>query len=139
MSFSFYNTTYNSNYVDVRNCYQELGEEFCKHYYSLYDNNTRGLYDIFTDKPCITFADEKFGSINDLLNRFQNNRIWGFTHHEIKGNSQPIGNDGLLININGIVSINNEFFKYKFNETLTLCRGDNGNFYINNLVFRFLD
>jgi len=139
MSFSFYNMNTTHHGTDVTNNYQELGEEFCKHYYTIYDNNFRDLGHLFGDNPRITFMDSRYGHYGNLLSDIYAKGIWDFTHHEINGNSQPIGQYGLLVNITGTLSVNQESARYHFTETVILEQGTNGNWHIHNLIFKVLD
>ena len=143
MSFSFYNTSSNNafsnNQNDVRNNYEKLGEEFCKYYYSMFDQNFPGLSSIYIQNPCITFQDDKFASFEEFNRRMHNEGIWSFTHHEIKGNSQPVGQDGLLVTVTGTLSKNASLVRHRFKETVLLHRDGNNRFFIHNSIFKILD
>ena len=134
MSFSF------TNIPDVRYNYDKLGLEFSRFYYKAFDDDFPELLNIYVDKPCITFRDEKFGSFDELYRRLRNDGIWSFTHHSINGNAQPIDHDSILITTNGTMSANKNFAKHRFQETILLCRNRNNNrFYIHNSIFQIMD
>jgi hypothetical protein len=136
MSFNFRNDKVH----DVRRNYEQLGIEFCKCYYKMFDDDFPSLGKLYIDGPRITFRDDKFGSFDELKWRVYDNKIWSFTHHEINGNVQPIDNDSVLISTYGVISANGSITRHKFNETLLLCRNrSNGRFYIHNSIFNLVD
>jgi len=136
MSFNFRNDKVH----DVRRNYEQLGIEFCKFYYKLFDDDFPSLGKLYIDDPRITFRDEKFRGFDELKWRVYDNKIWSFTHHEINGNVQPIDNDSVLICTYGVISANGSITRHKFNETLLLSRNrSNGRFYIHNSIFNLVD
>ena len=64
--FSFYNRFTTNNINDVRNCYEKLGEEFCRHYYSIFDQNFPEVGRMYTNNPRITFHTDRFSNFDEL-------------------------------------------------------------------------
>ena len=136
MSFNFRN----DRVYDVRNNYEQIGTEFCKFYYKMFDDDFPSLRKIYIESPKITFRGDNFRDFDELKWRVYDNKIWSFTHHTVNGNVQPIDNDSLLISAYGVISANNGITKHKFNETLVVCRNrSDGKFYIHNSVFNLVD
>ncbi len=136
MSFVFCNIKVD----DVRENYEQIGRDFYEHYYKIFDKNFPDLRDLYIENPCITFRNEKFDSFDKLNRKVFNDRIWSFTHHEISGDIQPVGSDGILINATGILSANTSLMKHKFNDTILLRKNHNNNrFYIHNSIFKVVD
>lgn len=136
MSFNFKN----NKVYDVRNNYEQLGIDFCRFYYKMFDDDFPSLAKLYNEYAEIIFRNDKYTNFDQLKWRIYDNKIWSFTHHEINGNVQPLDNDSLLITTYGIISANSNITKHKFNETLVLCRNrSNGKFYIHNSIFNLLD
>ena len=142
MSFYLYNTQkmdLSSNDVNVREHYAKLGEEFSKHYYTIYDNNFDQLGSVFSENPYITFLNDKLGSFNEFRNRARQHNIYKFHHYNLCGNLQPIDSEKLLITITGKLSINNQIHIYKFIETIILQRTGGNHFLVTNTMFQLVD
>ena len=126
---------------DARDYYEELGQEFCRYYYNMFDGEFPSLSKLYVGSPCITFNNKKFSTLYDVYLNLIGDGIWSFKHNNITGNCQPMGENSVLINVNGFISINSSFKKYKFNETIVLTRENcyASKFYISNSIFKLID
>lgn len=127
------------NLVDVKANYKKITEEFCKHYYSIYDTNFYALNNMYKPESCFTYLDEEMVGFNSISNKLKQFNIYKFTHHTIDVNSQPIGDRTLLITTNGKLSINNSTYEQRFIETILLQRDDNNRFFIYHTIFKLID
>lgn len=116
--------------------YKLITDEFIKFYYGLYDTNFIKIGCLYTNYPCITFADEEFNNFMDLYKKITKDyNIHKFNHKITSYSGQPIGDKLIIISINGTISINNNYFQEgKFSETICLIK-DNDKYYINNSIF----
>ena len=149
MNFSWNNKNNQNNKINIKDNYRKIIENFCNKFYATYDNNINELYKYFyddayitcsisTQNPCYTTFNE-FTGCNDVINKLYDLNILNFTHHSINISGQPLDNDSILLNIHGIIYINNSLIKNKYIETIVLQRNNQGNFYINNLIIKILN
>jgi len=138
MSFNLFRVSH-SNSIDIRINYKQLADEFCKYYYSLYDTNFILLNNFYNQASQFTFQDEEILGFNNLLEKLRSNGYYKFTHNNMKINSQPIGQNNLLINILGNISINDSIFQNKFIETIILQKDNLNKFEIFSTIFKIID
>jgi hypothetical protein len=129
---------YNNNHINIIQTHEKIGEEFCKYYYSVCDTDFNNTISLYSKNPCITFLDQHFIDYQHLLLRIYQHNMFNFTHHEIKGTTQPLGTDGILISVTGILSINKQLTK-RFSELFIIKRDDTNNFFIHNHILTLLD
>ncbi len=137
---SFY--LYNRESMDIceEDDYEIVGKDFTKYYYETYDNSFWELSNLFTKDSCITFLGTEYTSFYDFSRALLNDGIWKFCHYYIEGRSQPVGNFGILVLINGSLSVNTNLYKHKFTEIILLKKNrDDNNYYISNVIFNLID
>lgn len=139
MSFNMIRTN-NQNSVDVRNTYKQLAQDFCQKYYSCYDNKFSDLSPLYLNNSQFTFLDNEIVGFNDLINKLKSIGLYQFTHYNMNVISQPLGNNNVIININGTISFNGSIFTKKFLETIILERNNlNNNFYVISTIFKTIE
>jgi hypothetical protein len=150
MNFSWNTSVYGSNssnnsinsgtdLIDVRGNFRKLTEEFCKFYYSTYDNNFPELENIYKYESIFTYLDEEFTGFSSVLQRIKQYNIYRFTHHTLHINAQPVGDRTILINVDGTISINDSSTQQKFDETIILQRDNENHFSVYHTIFKLID
>ena len=127
------------NLTNVRENYRKITEEFCKTYYSIYDNDFLKLENIYKPESIFTYLDEEFVGFQSVSERIKQYNIWKFKHGNININAQPIGQKSLLINITGLISVNNSMIEQRFVETILLQRDNDDIFYIYHTMFKVIE
>jgi len=125
--------------LDIRQNYKKLAEDFCRQYYSHYDNNFLELSHVYYPDSQFTYQGQEFTGFNTLLKKLFENGIGKFTHYSMNITSQPIGPSHMLININGLVSLNDSIFTNKFIETLFVKRDDMNNLHVCSTIFKVVE
>ena len=136
MNHSQYNNI--SGIVNIYHSYYQIGTEFCKYYYQLWDNNFPLIGNLFDKNIKITFLGNHFNNITSLVNSNRNYGIWSFSHSNIYKQYQPIDDNTILISAFGTLCINNNNYYRKFSETIIIRRNIWGNWFITNLVFQLI-
>lgn len=116
--------------INVNYKYKQLAEEFCKSYYSTYDKNIKDLSNMYHPKAQFTLNNVEVSGVNNYFNLLENSGLNSFVHHDLNVQSQPIGDDSLLVNVSGTLTVNNSIFENKFIETLLVQRDNFNHFYI---------
>ena len=116
--------------INVQHKYKQLAEEFCKFYYSTYDKNFKDLADSYHPKAQFTVNTVEVSGVNNYFNLLENCDARSFVHHDLNVQAQPIGEDSVLINVSGTLTVNNSIFENKFIETLLIQRDNFNRFYI---------
>lgn len=116
--------------IDVNYKYKQLAEEFCKFYYSTYDKNFKDLANSYHPKAQFTVNEIEASSVNNFFNLLEQCGLRSCVHHDLHVQAQPIGEENLLLNISGTITINNSIFINKFIETILIQRDNFNKFYI---------
>lgn len=138
MSFTLVRTVH-PNLADVRLNYKQIADEFCKYYYTLYDANMALLSTLYYPESQFTYQDSEFNGFDNLLNGLRMNGIYKFTHHSLNITTQPFGPANIIINIIGILSINDSIYQNKFIETIVLQRDDFNMLRIFSTIFKIIE
>ena len=129
--------------ISINNEYKRVTQEICNRYYQVYDSDFRNLTYLYTAMSKFTFQDEEVVGFNNLYSKWINKYgIQKFTHNIKFINSQPVSDKTLLINVHGLVRVNDNLTQTQyqpFSETLLVQRGNTDNtFRIYNTMFRLL-
>lgn len=130
--------TYDTITTDIRNCYKTLADSFCKYYYSFYDINLLALNNLFYPNTQFTFNNEELYGFNNFVNKLNSLGYYKFTHYTMEVNSQPIGPNHLLLNIYGIMSVNDSILRHKFIETILIQKDLDQSYHIYSVIFKFV-
>lgn len=125
--------------IDIRSNYQEITEEFCKYYYSIYDTNFIALSTLYYLESQFTFQNEEFIGFYNLVNKIKSHGLEKFTHSNLNVNVQPIGQKNLEIIIYGHISLNDSIFSNKFIENVILQRDDNNRIFVISTIFKIIE
>lgn len=119
--------------------YQEIAQEFCKYYYTIYDTNFAGLNSLYYLESQFTFQNQEFRGFNNLLKAIISSGIGKFSHSNLNVNVQPIGNKNFEILVNGSISLNDSIFDSRFIENMILQRDDNNRIYVISTIFKIIE
>ncbi len=136
---TFNPNTRSNNLVDVKVNYKRITEEFCRQYYSLYDNNFPGLSQMYKPESCFTYLDEEIQGFSNFVEKLRQFNIYKFTHQSVNVNSQPVGDRTVLIVVTGKLCVNNSTYEQKFTETIMLQRDDQNRFFIYHTIFKLVE
>ena len=125
--------------IDVNYKYKQVATKFCKFYYSTYDKNIKDLSNSYHPKAQFTVNDVEVAGVNNFFNLLEQNNLRSFTHHDLNVQCQPIGDDNLLLNITGTITVNGSIFINKFTETILVQRDNFNPFYIFSTMLRISD
>ena len=95
--------------------------------FARYLNSLSSLY--FQDAQFV-FKDEELNYYN-FMEKLKYLGYYKFTHNNMNINTQAIGPNNLLINVIGLVSINDSIYQNKFIETIFLQKDNNNKFITN--------
>lgn len=121
-----------------------LGIEFCKYYYDVYDNNFYNLASLYKADSKFTYLDKKILGFNNLHDYIVNGCHIKHFRHKIKNcDVQPLGKNTMLILITGQIkgykNKNDNPKPHNFIETMVIQRKNtNSNFFIQNTIFKFM-
>ena len=118
--------------------YKYIAEEFLKIYYNLYDSDFRQLHNLYHSSPYITYAEEEFTNFPDLYRRIISHyKINKFSHSSINFTCQPVNDRGIVINVLGRLSVNNNIAQTgSFSETIILVKNDQNRYHIHNSILK---
>ena len=140
-SFSFNNNPLSLSNLssNIESDYKTITETFCRHYYDYYDNNFDKIKNLCADNTYFTYLDDEILGFDNLVNIIKNKGINKFRHDASSMNisSQPTGTRSLIINVTGVVHVNDNPTKYKFSETIILKRSGT-RYYIQNIIFKVI-
>ncbi len=146
MSFNLFRTTQTTPIdikidikVNVKIKYKQIADEFCRQYYSVYDENFSNLVDLYYTDSQFTYLDQEFIGFNNLLQKIKSFGINKFVHNNLNITAQPIGNNYIIISIVGQIIINNSVFPNKFMETIYVQITDENKFKVCSTIFKLLD
>ena len=138
MNFRLENNQQISNTSLLGN-YHEITKEFCKEYYSNFNLDHGLLSKYYKDNSLITFMDHEFTGFNQLNNFLNSQGVYNFKHYKFHVNPQPVNNDGIVIVVNGFLTLGNSPCLQRFNEVLMLKRDNHNNFYICQSIFNIVE
>lgn len=118
--------------------YKNITEEFCNTYYRLYDTDINSLSQYYTPTSIFTFLDEDIEGFDGLLSRIKQYNIYSFTHYDRQVNTQPVGNNYILVSVIGDISVNNSGYKNKYTESILIEVSNNSSIIVHNTIFRLL-
>ena len=116
--------------------HDQIAKDFCQYYYHLWDTNFPLINNLYTNDSKITYLEREFNNFNYLLNYIKYvDKIYRFDHISVTALSQIIDNNTILINVVGVIAVNDICFR-NFNESIILKRNVWEKYYITNSIFR---
>ena len=117
-----------------QNDFRKVSSDFCKFYYEMWNNNPSNIKTLY-DNTKITYLEKEFISFDSYFN-FLKTFVYKLEILNYKYISQPVGDDYILINVTGNVSMN--YFSKKFTETIILRKNMWNKYNITNSIFTLL-
>ncbi len=122
--------------INVRLQYKNIAQKFCSEYYRIYDTNPRDLHRYYTPRSIFVYIDEELTGFNALYGKMMHYNMYIFTHHTMNVSAMPVGINGILITVNGTMSINNSFEHIRFTETILLKKAYGTQFFAMNTILK---
>eukprot|EP00440_Ansanella_granifera_P068347 gb/GFBE01074149.1/.p1 GENE.gb/GFBE01074149.1/~~gb/GFBE01074149.1/.p1 ORF type:complete len:123 (+),score=35.63 gb/GFBE01074149.1/:1-369(+) len=116
--------------------FQQIGEQFCQHYYQTFDSNRAGLMPLYSDQSMLTFEGEQFQGAQNITQKLASLPFTKVQHQIVKCDCQPSMNDGVLIFVTGNLLVDDNQNPLKFAQVFHLMKGPTGNYYCHNDMFR---
>eukprot|EP00931_Biecheleriopsis_adriatica_P107677 TRINITY_DN81_c0_g1_i1.p2 TRINITY_DN81_c0_g1~~TRINITY_DN81_c0_g1_i1.p2 ORF type:complete len:123 (+),score=24.25 TRINITY_DN81_c0_g1_i1:87-455(+) len=116
--------------------FQQIGEQFCQHYYQTFDSNRSALAPLYGDQSMLTFEGEQFQGAQNITQKIASLPFQKVQHQIVKADCQPTINDGVVIFVTGNLLVDDNQNPLKFAQIFTLFKGPTGNYYCHNDMFR---
>jgi hypothetical protein len=125
--------------VNLFNDYKTIAENFCKEYYTLYDDNVEKMQKLYHPEAKFVYFDHEINTYNSWLNALKHNGFYKFSHGDMVVNVVPLNDTNLNILVIGKILINNGWTEHKFCENIMLQKDGDNCFYICTTMFRIVD
>mmetsp|Transcript_44443 Transcript_44443/g.128644 ORF Transcript_44443/g.128644 Transcript_44443/m.128644 type:complete len:125 (-) Transcript_44443:135-509(-) len=116
--------------------FQQVGEQFCQHYYQLFDANRSTLGPLYGDTSMLTFEGEQFQGSQGIVGKLASLPFQKVQHQVVKCDCQPAPPGGVLIFVTGNLLVDDNTSPLKFAQTFLLMQGPTGNYFCQNDMFR---
>mmetsp|Transcript_12348 Transcript_12348/g.32761 ORF Transcript_12348/g.32761 Transcript_12348/m.32761 type:complete len:127 (-) Transcript_12348:245-625(-) len=117
--------------------FQQVGEQFCQHYYQTFDTNRAALGPLYGDNSCLSFEGEQLQGAAAIVQKIASLPFQKVQHQVVKCDCQPSPtNNGILIFITGNLIVDDNQNPLKFAQVFQLVQGPTGNYYCQNDMFR---
>ena len=116
--------------------FQQIGEQFCQHYYQTFDSNRAGLHPLYSQQSMLTFEGDQFQGADAIVQKIMSLPFTKVQHQIVKCDCQPSVNDGIVIFITGNLLVDDNANPLKFAQVFQLLKGPTGNYYCHNDMFR---
>mmetsp|Transcript_109177 Transcript_109177/g.260504 ORF Transcript_109177/g.260504 Transcript_109177/m.260504 type:complete len:123 (-) Transcript_109177:47-415(-) len=116
--------------------FQQVGEQFCQHYYATFDSNRAGLHPLYSGQSMLTFEGEQFQGADSIVQKIMSLPFTKVQHQIVKCDCQPTPNDGVVIFVTGNLLVDDNANPLKFAQIFQLLKGPTGNYYCHNDMFR---
>ena len=113
--------------------FQEVGQQFLQHYYSVFDTNREQLSALYTNESMLTFEGEQKLGTQQILEKLGS--FNSVKHNIVSYDFQPTVNNGIIAFVNGDLSIDGGQ-PLKFSQVFHLCVGGSAGYYCHNDLFR---
>jgi len=98
---------HNNDEMQIEIPYAHIVNEFVQLFYSQFDNTLGSLHYLFAQRASITYNNVVFDNYNTLLNKLIELHMFRFAHQITRVHSQQISDCVFLINVVGMVCVNN--------------------------------
>jgi hypothetical protein len=117
--------------------FQQVGEQFCQHYYATFDRNRAELAPLYADTSMLSFEGDQVQGAAAIVGKLTTLQFQKVQHQIVKVDCQPSpANNGVLIFVTGNLLIDDNQNPLKFAQMFQLCQGPSGNFFCQNDMFR---
>lgn len=114
--------------------YKNVAKEYVKKYYQLFVSDPMKLEGFYLPNAMITFNEIECVGFKQLVNFWKKMDWKNFKIEAETIDAQPVGGKKLLVMVTGYLVF--DYMKYRFSEFTTLAKHKDGNFYIQNNMFR---
>ena len=113
--------------------FQNVGENFVKHFYSTYNQPREQLMSLFSDQSMLSFEGEQFLGQEQIYGKLSS---FGQLTHKINSmDLQPTVGEGIIAFVSGELSIEGGQ-PMMFTEVFHLQKGGPNGYYVHNDIFR---
>eukprot|EP00930_Biecheleria_cincta_P067862 TRINITY_DN5479_c0_g1_i1.p1 TRINITY_DN5479_c0_g1~~TRINITY_DN5479_c0_g1_i1.p1 ORF type:complete len:144 (+),score=28.93 TRINITY_DN5479_c0_g1_i1:56-433(+) len=117
--------------------FQQVGEQFCQHYYQTFDSNRAGLTPLYGDQSLLTFEGEQFQGAANIVQKISSLPFQKVQHQIVKCDCHPsLADNGVLIFVTGNLVVDDNQNPLKFAQVFKLNQGPGGNYFCANDMFR---
>merc|ERR1712008_24658 len=116
--------------------FQQVGEQFCQHYYMAFDRNRQELAPLYADTSMLTFEGEQFQGIQAIVTKLAGLPFQKVAHQIVKCDCQPCPPNGILIFVTGNLLVDDNTSPLKFAQVFQLCTAPSGSYFCQNDMFR---
>eukprot|EP00928_Gymnodinium_smaydae_P074515 TRINITY_DN57558_c0_g1_i1.p2 TRINITY_DN57558_c0_g1~~TRINITY_DN57558_c0_g1_i1.p2 ORF type:complete len:125 (+),score=23.38 TRINITY_DN57558_c0_g1_i1:94-468(+) len=118
--------------------FQQVGEQFCQHYYNTFDTNRAGLAPLYGETSMLTFEGEQFQGAANIAQKLASLPFRTVKHVIVKVDCHPVpGNgEGVLIFVTGNLFVDESPNPLKFAQVFQLNKPAGGNYFCQNDMFR---
>merc|ERR1719203_2574232 len=117
--------------------FQQVGEQFCQHYYQTFDTNRSQLLPLYQDHSLLTFEGEQHQGANAIVQKLVGLPFQKVQHQIVKADCHPVpGSQNVLIFVTGNLGVDDNANPLKFAQVFQLAQGPSGNFFCLNDMFR---
>eukprot|EP00747_Dinoflagellata_sp_TGD_P164632 gnl/TRDRNA2_/TRDRNA2_184825_c0_seq1.p2 gnl/TRDRNA2_/TRDRNA2_184825_c0~~gnl/TRDRNA2_/TRDRNA2_184825_c0_seq1.p2 ORF type:complete len:147 (-),score=21.18 gnl/TRDRNA2_/TRDRNA2_184825_c0_seq1:188-574(-) len=122
--------------VQMQAQFQQIGEQFCQHYYQTFDTNRPGLVSLYNDQSLLTFEGEQFQGAQSIVQKLASLQFKTVRHQLVKADCQPVpGSMNIIIFVTGNLFVDDSPNPLKFAQIFHLAQA-NGNYFCLNDMFR---
>lgn len=106
--------------------FQQIGEQFCQHYYQTFDSNRAGLHPLYSQQSMLTFEGDQFQGADAIVQKIMSLPFQKVQHQIVKCDCQPSVNEGIVIFITGNLLVDDNANPLKFAQVFQLLKGPTG-------------
>uniref|UniRef100_A0A7S1AI45 Nuclear transport factor 2 n=1 Tax=Noctiluca scintillans TaxID=2966 RepID=A0A7S1AI45_NOCSC len=116
----------------------EIGTQFVQHYYQTFDSNRTGLQPLYADTSMLSWEDEQVQGVNNIVQKLVTLNGIKTVRHQVKNvDCQPSPpHNGILVFVTGNIFVDDNQNPLKFAQTFHLCQSPQGNWFVQNDMFR---
>mmetsp|Transcript_66069 Transcript_66069/g.123237 ORF Transcript_66069/g.123237 Transcript_66069/m.123237 type:complete len:130 (+) Transcript_66069:90-479(+) len=123
--------------MQMQTDFQNIGTQFCQHYYQIFDTNRAGLGPLYSDASLLTFEDSQVQGSGQIVQKLASLPFRTVRHQVIKADCQPCpGSMNVLIFVTGNLFVDESQNPLKFAQVFQLAQAPGGNYYCQNDMFR---
>merc|ERR1740121_3028617 len=116
--------------------FQQVGEQFCQHYYQTFDTNRAGLVPLYSETSMLTFEGEQFQGAQNIVQKLATLPFQRVQHQVLKCDCQPSGpQGGVIVSVTGNLVVDENQNPLKFAQIFHLAKGPSGNYFCANDMF----
>eukprot|EP00932_Pfiesteria_piscicida_P003170 SRR837773.13083.p3 GENE.SRR837773.13083~~SRR837773.13083.p3 ORF type:complete len:136 (+),score=46.34 SRR837773.13083:42-410(+) len=114
--------------------FQQVGEQFCQHYYQTFDTNRAGLAPLYGEQSMLTFEGEQFQGAQNIVQKLASLPFQKVQHQIVKCDCHPNPSEnGVIIFVTGNLIVDDNQNPLKFAQVFYLKQGGAGYFCQNDL------